>query len=182
MATDKSEPKIGNIVKVAVTGIVALVVIRVGLVTYFHNVTDAERNIKYVQMGKPQELKDMRSDEAKRLTGIDQSMQMLATKGRMEPGIEPQQPKAENAKDTLVGWMQMPRQGDPQADDGGATPQPTMAGDAGGAGGASMTTDASATSTALDAGAPQTDSAAPSTSGARPNPLPPASGVPKSHP
>jgi hypothetical protein len=177
MATDKSEPKIGNIVKVAVTGIVALVAIRIGLVTYFHNVIDTERNTKYVQMGKPQELHDLRSDEAKRLAGIDQSMQMLATKGRMEPGIEPQQPKAENAKDTLVGWMQMPKQGDQASEDGGGAPQPAMTGDGGApaammADGGAMASDGGAAATPLDAGAAIP---APSTSGAHSPPAPSAS-------
>ena len=181
MATDQSEPKIGNIVKVAVTSIVILITIRIGLVTYFHHVTDTERQIKYVQMGKPQELKDLRSDEAKRLGGIDQSMQMLAAKGRMEPGIEPQQPKPENVKDTLTGWTQMPRQGGEPAADGGAS-QPTISADAGGA---ATTLDGGATATSLDAGAgAHVDGAAPAppASGAHALPLPSASGAPNVRP
>ena len=177
MATDKSEPKIGNIVKIAVVSIVTLLAIRLGLVTYFNHMFDNERRMKYVEMGMPKDLKDLRADEAKRLSGVDQSMQMLATKGRMEPGIEPQQPKAENAKDTLMGWMQMPR----VSDDAAAPPAPaTTSHDATDAG-AAATGDAATPNATGDAGAPaQIDAGGTITtpsgtpSGAIPNPHPPA--------
>jgi hypothetical protein len=109
MATDKSEPRVGVILKVAVFSIVTLVGARMFLFAYFDRIAQAEEHRKFGEV-KPEALLNVRAAEKARLTSgptpIDQSMQMLATKGRMaSPEILP---TASRDVAPLQGWSKMP--------------------------------------------------------------------------
>jgi hypothetical protein len=73
---------------------------------------DKEHFTKY-SMQKPQQLIDLRADEAKRLNGgptpIASSMKMLAADKRQTPGMDPKAADPMREKDTMAGWSQMPR-------------------------------------------------------------------------
>lgn len=162
MATDNSPPKVALIVKIGVLAIAVLITIRLGLVSYFHSVADEERHLKYVEMAQSRGLSDLRNEEAKRLANVQASMDTLAAKGRMEPGIEPKPATPESAKDTLSGWMQMPKPVDSAAmmpAPSAPSPAPSSSA-AAGDGGAAPAPSASA-SAASSASAPAPSGSAP---------------------
>jgi hypothetical protein len=107
-----TEPKVGAIAQVAVVAIVALLLTRAGLISYFDSM---ERDEAYRKIGSlpATALDSERTDEKQRLTTgampIDKAMQMLATRGRT--GASPEiMPVASAAKDLapLQGWTRMP--------------------------------------------------------------------------
>jgi hypothetical protein len=110
MATDKSEPRIGLIVKVGVLSVVTLVVLRVALDAYFDHEARAEQQRK-IGDAKPEMLLSLRADEKQRLgsgpTPIDQAMQQLAVRGRLGLGPEVT-PKGLHDMAPLQGWVKMP--------------------------------------------------------------------------
>src|SRR5271165_2573520 len=87
MATDKSEPRVGLILKVSVFSIVVLIGLHAFLVAYFDEVAQAEEHRKIVD-AKPEALMNARADEKARLasgpTPIDKAMQQIAQRGRTE--------------------------------------------------------------------------------------------------
>jgi len=107
MATDKSEPRIGLIVRVGIFAAVLLMVVRGALAAYFDEITQAEEHRKIVE-AKPEALLSLRSDEQKRLTEgrlpIVQAMHELAAKGR-SPDIAPVESRDLSP---LQGWSRMP--------------------------------------------------------------------------
>jgi hypothetical protein len=109
MATDKTEPKIVLILKIALTAIGVFIATRVGLVAYFDKMNDEEQFEK-VGSQKNQALTDLRTYEKDMLaTGpmpIDKSMQMIAEKGRM--ASEEIQPKPSDDTAPLECWKMMP--------------------------------------------------------------------------
>jgi hypothetical protein len=110
MATDKSPPRTGLILKVAVLAIASLIAIHAGLVAYFDRIAQAEEHRKFGET-KPEALLNLRENEKERLTSspipIDKAMQELAARGRtaVSPDIMPTA-----SKDTtpLKGWTMMP--------------------------------------------------------------------------
>lgn len=110
MATDKSEPRVGLIIRIGILSIVILMVVRVALGAYFDEITQSEEHRKIVE-ARPEALLSLRSDEQKRLTEgpvpIVQAMHQLAAKGRgaASPDIAPIE-----SKDLapLQGWSRMP--------------------------------------------------------------------------
>ena len=95
MATDKSEPKIGLIVKIALGAIVFLVATRQVLISYFHHYEDTLKSDNIVGSKLP-DLTMVRANE-KSLMGsplpITNAMQMASTTDRMKlTGVEPQHP------------------------------------------------------------------------------------------
>jgi hypothetical protein len=134
MATDKSEPRIGLIVKVGVLSVVTLGVLRVALDTYFDHEARAEQQRK-IGEAKPDGLLNLRADEKARLGSgpmpIDKAMEQLAVRGRLGLGSEVT-PKMSHDMAPLQGWVKMPAEVPPTmmaAADGGAE----VAADGGGA-------------------------------------------------
>src|SRR5450631_2859759 len=127
MAHDKSLPQIGVIVKIAIVGIVTVLGIRFGLTSYFGWMNDKEQYTK-VAAQKPQQLLDLRADEAKRLNGgpmpIASSMKLLAADKRQVPGMDPKAADPMREKDTMAGWSQMPRPVPVGPDEDAAAPAP----------------------------------------------------------
>jgi hypothetical protein len=158
MAED-SQPNIRLILNVGGILIVSVVIIRLGLTSYFGYMQDTEHTRKYVEMGQATRERNLKAkeDEMKALAGgpmpIDKAMQMIASQNRAVPGLEPQAADPMREKDTLAGWAQMPRE----------VPSSMMA------------PPAPSASTAPDAPAPSTSassasSAAPAPSGSAPAP------------
>jgi hypothetical protein len=147
MATDKSEPRVGLILKVAAISIATLVAVRGVLVSYFDQIAQAEEHRKFGEQ-KPQTLIDVRSDEKARLTTgpmpIDKAMQQIVSRGRKEssPDI---MPSASKDLAPLQGWLKMP----------GEVPPEMMAREAEPAPGAPSMVDAGAAAATLDAAAPK---------------------------
>jgi hypothetical protein len=109
MATDKSEPRVGVILKVAAFSIVTLVAARFVLFAYFDHIAQAEEHRKIGEV-KPEALLNMRADERARLTSgampIDRAMQQFVAKGRnASPDIVP---SASRDVSALQGWSKMP--------------------------------------------------------------------------
>jgi len=112
MATDKSEPKVGMIAKIAVLCIATLIGVHEALVAYFDQVAQAE---EYRKVGSetPQALLNARADEKQRLeTGpmpIQKAMQALEAKGRTgaSPAIDP---TASRDIAPLQGWAKLPHE------------------------------------------------------------------------
>jgi hypothetical protein len=108
MATDKSEPKVGMIAKIAVLCIATLIGVHEGLVAYFDHVAQAEEYRK-VGSAKPEALLNAREDEKQRLeTGsmpIEKAMQVVMKGRTASPDIAPSV-----SKDTapLQGWSKLP--------------------------------------------------------------------------
>ena len=113
MATDKSEPRIALIAKVAVLAIATLVGVHVALTAYFDQMAQAEVQRKYGDI-QPEALMSLRADEKQRLSSgpmpIDQAMQTLEQKGRMgaSPAITPSPEKVDISP--MQGWLKMPNQ------------------------------------------------------------------------
>jgi hypothetical protein len=111
MATDKSEPRVGLIFRIAFLVIVSLVCIRAALNSYFSQIASAEEQRKFGDIS-PTALLALRADEDKRLKEgpmpVDKAMQDMAAKGRkdMSPDVMP----AASARDIgpLQGWQKMP--------------------------------------------------------------------------
>jgi hypothetical protein len=111
MATDKSQPRVGVIMKVGAFACVTLLIVHAGLVSYFDHIAHGEEYRK-IESTKPQSLLSVRSDEKQRLTGaampIDKAMQLLSTSvGRASAGAE-LMPKPSMDTAPLQGWVQMP--------------------------------------------------------------------------
>jgi hypothetical protein len=110
MATDKSEPRVGLILKAGVLAIATLLVVHAALVAYFDHIAQAEEHRKFGDT-KPEALWSVREAESASLTSgpmpIDKAMQQIAARGRMaaSPDIMPSV-----SKDTapLQGWVKMP--------------------------------------------------------------------------
>jgi hypothetical protein len=113
---ENSQPNIGLILKVGGITILSVVIIRLGLTSYFGYMEDAEHAIKYVEMGQTARDANLKAkdDEMKALAGgpmpIDKAMQMIAAQNRAVPGLEPQPADPMREKDTLAGWAQMPHE------------------------------------------------------------------------
>jgi hypothetical protein len=110
MASDKSDPRVGLILQVGLLAIVTLLGTRAYLQSYFDRMERAEITRK---VGTPESLNGQRADEKQRLSAgampIDQAMQMLATKGRLNasPDI---MPSASKDRAPLEGWTKLPGQ------------------------------------------------------------------------
>jgi hypothetical protein len=110
MESDKSDPRVGLIFQVAILAIITLIAVHMTLSAYFDHMNRAEIRRK---VGLPEALMSLRADEKEKLsTGpvpIDQAMQMLATKGRMNasPDIVP---SASKDIAPLQGWIKLPGQ------------------------------------------------------------------------
>jgi hypothetical protein len=110
MATDKSEPRVGLIIKVGLISVLTVGAVRIALASYFDQVTQAETQRK-VALAKPEALMELRTDEHARLmTGpkpLELAMEELAKKGRM--GASPEiVPTASRDLAPLQGWTKMP--------------------------------------------------------------------------
>jgi hypothetical protein len=110
MATESSDPRVGLIVQVGLLSIGTLIVIHMGMTSYFDHMARAEI-YKKVGSEKPDALLSLRADEKLRLSSgampIDRSMQMLVAKGRM--GASPDlAPSASKDVAPLQGWTRMP--------------------------------------------------------------------------
>jgi hypothetical protein len=110
MATESSDPRVGLIAQIGLLSIGTLIVIHVGMTSYFDRMA---RDEIYRKVGsvKPEALTNLRADEKQRLSSgsmpIEKSMQMFAAKGRM--GAAPElAPSASKDVAPLQGWMQMP--------------------------------------------------------------------------
>lgn len=112
MATDKSEPRVGLILKIACASIVTLIATHAVLTSYFDEIARAEEHRKYGEV-KPEALTAERDDEKARLssgpTPIEKAMQEIAKRGRTEasPVIAP---SASKDLAPLAGWVKMPLQ------------------------------------------------------------------------
>ena len=110
MATDKSEARVGVILKVGLFSTLTLVAAHVVLAAYFDDIARAEERRKFGDV-KPEALLSVRADESARLSSgpvpINVAMHQIATRGRVaaSPDIVPT-----SSKDLapLEGWVQMP--------------------------------------------------------------------------
>jgi hypothetical protein len=109
MATDKSEPRVGVILKVAAVSIATLIAVHAVLVAYFDDIARAEERRKFGDV-KPEALTSVRADEKARLTSgpmpIDKAMQQLATRRRT--AIPEIMPTVSRDLAPLQGWTKMP--------------------------------------------------------------------------
>jgi hypothetical protein len=132
MATDKTEPRTGLILRFGALAVVTLLIVHAALSAYFDRMAKAEELRK---LGTPAALTSLRADEKARLssgaTPIDRAMQTLVDKGRMGagPAIAPTV-----SKDVapLQGWSKMPGEV-PPAMTAAPPPPPAEVPDAGGA-------------------------------------------------
>src|SRR5580700_5745994 len=110
MATDKSEPRVGLILKIGALAGVTLIATHATLVTYFDHMARGEE-FRKIASAKPEALRSVRADEMQRLTGgpmpIDKAVQMLATHGRTGVGAE-MMPKVSKDMAPLQGWVKLP--------------------------------------------------------------------------
>jgi hypothetical protein len=110
MATEKSEPRSGLILRMGGLALVTLLVTHAGLGAYFDRMAKAEE-LRKRGNATPEALMSLRADEKARLAAgampIDKAMQMLADKGRMGagPAITP---TASKDVAPLQGWSKMP--------------------------------------------------------------------------
>jgi hypothetical protein len=110
MATDKSEPRVGVILKVGLISVVTLVVSHSLLSAYFDDMARAEEHRKFGEV-KPEALISVRADESARLSSgpepIERAMHEIAARGRVaaSPDIVP---TASKDLAPLQGWTQMP--------------------------------------------------------------------------
>jgi len=110
MATDKSEPRSGLILKVGALAVVTLVVVHAALVAYFDRMAHGEEYRK-VGSAPPDALTAIRADEKLRLTQgsmpIEKAVQTMATRGRM--GVGPElTPKPSIDMAPMQGWVKLP--------------------------------------------------------------------------
>ena len=110
MATEKSEPQTGLILKLGVIAVIALLLARAGLVAYFDDAARAEMQRK-IGDAKPEALMSLRADEQQRLTtgpmSIDKAKDQMAAQGRM--GASPMVvPSISRDVAPLQGWTKMP--------------------------------------------------------------------------
>ena len=121
MATDKSPPRTGLILKGAVIAIATLIVVHGALVAYFDHYAQAEELRKFGET-KPEALTNLLSDEKVRLSGgsmpIDKAMQEMVARGRtVSPDITP---TASKDIAPLQGWPKMPSEVPPAMTAGAA--------------------------------------------------------------
>jgi hypothetical protein len=130
MATDKSEPRVGLIFRIAFLVIVSLVSIRAALNSYFDQIASAEEQRKFGDI-VPEALNDLHADELKRLNEgpmpIQKAMQDMASKGRKDMGSD-FMPATAASRDIgpLQGWQKMPSEV-PPAMTATAAPEPIPA-------------------------------------------------------
>src|SRR5947209_5269424 len=114
MATDKSEPRVGLIVKVAGLAIVVFIGVRFGLVSYFEGVQDDIRAKQAAEEEHP-ELDQVRQREQsldKGPTPISNAMQTLANTDRSRKGINGIDPQPSNDMRAVTDcWAKMPCDG-----------------------------------------------------------------------
>jgi hypothetical protein len=119
MASDKTEPKTGLILRIMAISVVTLVLARFGLISYFKQRMDDEVQRKVLTV-RSQELDDLRKREQEAFGAakipVDKAMQRLAAEGRV-PELTPQQSTDDSP---LKGWQQMPREVHGFAGDAGA--------------------------------------------------------------
>ena len=148
MATDKSEPRVGLIMQIAVASIVALVATHAMLTSYFDKIASAEEHRKYGDV-QPEALMAQRADEKARLSSgplpVVKAMQEIGQRGRTEanPAIVP---SASKDVAPLGGWTKLPSEVPPMM----TAPEPAPAPVA-----PSAAADGGATKTAVDAGTPK---------------------------
>jgi hypothetical protein len=147
MATDKSEPRVGLILKIASASIVTLIATHAALTSYFDRIARAEEDRKWGEV-KPEALMAERADEKTRLssgaTPVDKTMQQIAQRGRTEASPEIA-PSASKDVEPLKGWMQMQSPVPPAM----TAPEPEPAPSA------LPAVDAGATKAAVDGGTPK---------------------------
>ena len=163
MSHDKSEPKVGLIIQIGLVSILTVVGTRFGLISYYNRMNDDEHFRKIAAIPHA-ELAKVREDEKKMLTGgpmsIDKSMQQLASEKGADPQMAPKPADPLREKDTMAGWMMMPKDlpHEEHHDDKDKAPTP-------------------APSTSSSAAPATSSSAAPATSGSA---APPTSAAPSS--
>jgi hypothetical protein len=126
MATDKSPPRAGLILKGSVIAIATLIATHSALVAYFDHYAQAEEQRKFGDM-KPEALMSLREAEKERLHAgpvpIDKAMQQLAAGGRTaSPDI---MPTASKDLAALQGGTLMPSQVPPEMTSAQAAPAPS---------------------------------------------------------
>jgi hypothetical protein len=104
------------IVQVGVVSILAIVGVRLALVSYFNRIHDEET---YVKVGsvRNEELVKLREQEKAQLQSgampIEKSMALLTKVGRTGQGTDAIGPQAAKDNDALVGWKLLPRMAAP---------------------------------------------------------------------
>lgn len=109
MATDKSEPRVGVILKVGALAVATLIGVHASLVAYFDHIAQAEEHRKFGEV-TPEALLSERASEKERLSSgpvpIEKAMHELAAHGRTaSPEI---MPSASKDLAPLQGWSRMP--------------------------------------------------------------------------
>jgi hypothetical protein len=110
MATDKTEPRVGLILKIGLFCIVLLMAVHASLTSYFNFALQGEELRKFGEI-KHVALINLRAAEKDRLNGgsmpIDKAMEQVSHEGRKnaEPAIAPAQSKDVGP---LSGWSKLP--------------------------------------------------------------------------
>jgi hypothetical protein len=115
MATDKSQPRSGLIMKIGVLAVGTLIVVHAALVAYFDAIAHAEERRKLGE-ARPDALLSLREQERQRLSAgpmpIEKAIQELSSHGRKaNPDISP---SASRDLAPLQGWAQMPAEVPPE--------------------------------------------------------------------
>jgi hypothetical protein len=110
MATDKSEPRVGLILKIGLAAVVTLIGVRAALSSYFDFAVQAEELRKFGEI-KPTGLLSLRAQDKERLNAgampIDKAMEQLARQGRKSAAPD-FAPIASKDMSALHGWVKMP--------------------------------------------------------------------------
>ncbi len=110
MATDKSEPRVGLILKIGLAAVVTLIGFRAALSTYFDFAVQAEELRKFGEI-RPASLLSLRAQDKERLNAgampIDKAMEQMARQGRKSAGPD-FAPIASKDMSALHGWVKMP--------------------------------------------------------------------------
>jgi len=110
MATDKSEPRVGLILKIGLAAVVTLIGFRAALSTYFDFAVQAEELRKFGEI-RPASLLSLRAQDTERLNAgampIDKAMEQIARQGRKSAGPD-FAPIASKDMSALQGWVKMP--------------------------------------------------------------------------
>jgi hypothetical protein len=110
MATEKSEPQVGLIIRIGAVSIVTLLATHTALVSYFDQILRGEEHRKVGAL-PADALHSVRDDEKQRLTSgrtpIDRAMDMMRVGRGSNPDVMPSASAAPDVS-PLIGWVKMP--------------------------------------------------------------------------
>ena len=109
MAFEKSEPKTGLIIQIAIVSVVSFVAVRYGVLSLYHQTVDAEYERKYANAGREQ-IEAHRAEADQKLAGLAKAEGDYAKGGRgANAQLAPAAVPCESVdNDPAKGWNQLP--------------------------------------------------------------------------